>query len=113
MAFQAKRRFQRSVQREAVKILSKAGIEYATYEDLSAGGLRLWLDHEVDLGTLYELEFKLRVWGQSPLEILVQGRVVRCVKIQDGFDVGVEFLNLPQATIAAIQKHFSAEEGPF
>ncbi|MDB5036867.1 MAG: hypothetical protein JWQ35_395 [Bacteriovoracaceae bacterium] len=113
MAFQAKRKFQRSVQREAVKILSPAGIEYATYEDLSAGGLKLWLDHDMEPQTTLSLEFSLREPGQTPQNIKVVGRAVRCIKTKAGFEVGVQFLNLQEPTREAIQKLFDGNDGPF
>ncbi len=113
MAFQAKRKFQRSVQREAVRITSKAGVEYATYEDLSGGGLKLWLDHPLEKDSSLSLEFTLRPQSDRTQEVVVMARVVRCVKINDGYEVGVQFVNLADSTRHIIQRLFASEDGPF
>jgi hypothetical protein len=113
MAFRAKRKYQRSVQREAVKIMSQAGLEYATYEDLSAGGLKLWMDHDVEPQTTLAIEFTLRDLEGGPVKIRVRGKVVRSLKSGAGFEVGVQFLDLNQPTQVAIEKLFEISEGPF
>jgi hypothetical protein len=105
MAFQAKRKFKRSVQREAVRLLTPSGLEYATFEDLSAGGLKLWMDHEMEPGTMIDLDF---------CSIRTMGRVVRSIKKNDGcFEVGVQFIDLQSSTRALIEKLVDSEEGPF
>lgn len=113
MAYRAKRKFQRSIQREAVKILSPAGLEYGTFEDLSVGGLKLWLDHELSISTTLSLEFSVYspLRGLTPLR--VTGRVVRCVLAKSGYEIGVEFLDASKSTHTAIEKLFDVSEGPF
>jgi hypothetical protein len=101
------------VQRDAVKILSPAGVEYATYEDLSVGGLKLWLDHEMLPPTTIRLEFSLRpaLQGSTPIKVL--GRVVRCLPSKLGFEIGVQFIGLDPTTQSAMEKLFDLSEGPF
>ena len=110
MAFEAKRKFKRSVQREAVRILTASGLEYATFEDLSAGGLKLWLDHEVPSGLMMELEFSLRASsGDLISNLKVLGRVVRCIKQSSGFEVGIHFVDLPQAARRSLSMALSGD----
>lgn len=114
MAYRAKRKFQRSVQRDAVKILSPAGVEYSTFDDLSLGGLKLWLDREMLPPTVISLEFTLRSSLRSAvIPIKVMGRVVRCIPSKRGFEIGVAFMGLDVSTHMAMEKLFDAEEGPF
>jgi hypothetical protein len=113
MAYRAKRKFVRSIQRDAVKILSPQGVEYATYEDLSAGGLKLWLDHDMAPTSTFLLEFSFRSPQGASQKISVMARAVRCTSSKDGFEIGVQFLNLSVATRTAIEKLFDVGEGPF
>ena len=113
MAFAAKRRFARSIQRDAVKIKSSSGIEYATYEDVSAGGLKLWLDHDVNIGNIFALEFTLRSVGGRNAEISVLGQVVRCITRPSGHEVGIQFLDLQDSVRKEILQHTKTEDGPF
>lgn len=103
----------RSIQRDAVKILSPVGLEYATYEDLSAGGLKLWMDHALEPNARLSLEFSVRNLDNTPLKIKVVGRVVRCVRSGDGYTVGIQFLDLSRTTREAIEKLFQPIDGPF
>lgn len=114
MAFQAKRKFKRSVTREGVRLMTPSGLEYSTFEDLSAGGLKLWLDHEIDSGVMIELEFSLSAASAAPKNSLrVMGRVVRSVKKENGFEVGVQFIDLQSSTRAFLEKLVDSSEGPF
>lgn len=47
------------------------------------------------------------------MKIKVLGKVVRCVSSKDGFEVGVQFMNLQTPTRMAIEKLFDETEGPF
>jgi c-di-GMP-binding flagellar brake protein YcgR len=114
MAFQAKRKFKRSVQREGIRVTSPAGIEYATYEDISAGGVRLIMDYEKAPHAALEMEFTLRGEnGESLGNIRTFGRVVRSIKLQNGYEVGVAFTNLDDRIRSMIERLIDAEEGPF
>ncbi len=114
MAFKAKRQFQRSSLREGAKIRTANGIEYSTLEDLSAGGLRLYLDHDVALGSLLELSFTVRSLstGRSE-EVKTMARVVRSVKEKDSYFVGVQFLDLKEEWRRSLQAMVDSKEGPF
>ena len=113
MAFMAKRQHPRSTLREGVRIRSDRGVEYATIEDLSAGGLKIYLDHDVAVGSLLELSFSIRVAGSSVEEICVLGRVVRSIKHNMGFFVGVQFMDLSERYRQSLQAMVDSGEGPF
>ena len=116
MAYRAKRQFKRNSCREAVKLVTDAGIEFCTYEDLSAGGMRLLLDHAAPIGSVMEIQFTLRPAAEKALprhEIKTLGKVVRCIQSSGDYDVGLQFLHLTPATRQAIEKAMDSEEGPF
>jgi hypothetical protein len=106
MAFLAKRRFPRETRREGVKIVSAQGVEYGTFEDISAGGLKLTLDRSADVGEILELEFRPRS-GEKDIHAPV--RVVRSMKKGRDFEIGVVFLgSFPQLASLVDPK-----QGPF
>lgn len=114
MAFQAKRKFKRCVQREAVRVIGPSGIEYATYEDISVGGVKLYMDYEKAPNVNLNLEFTVRgEQGENLGNIRTSGRVVRSIKSGDGFEVGVQFINLDDRLRVSLERLIDAEEGPF
>ena len=50
---------------------------------------------------------------QSLTKIKVLARVVRSKAVKEGFDIGVEFLNLDAAKRLQMEKLFDVGEGPF
>lgn len=114
MAFQAKRKFKRSIQRDGVRVTSPAGIEYATYEDISAGGVKLFMEYEKRPHAQLEMQFTVRnESGENLGDIHTFGRVVRSIKTQDGYEIGVAFTNLDDRIRAMFEKLIDGEEGPF
>jgi len=114
MAFQAKREYLRRSSREAVKILSERGVEYATFEDISAGGLRLWMDREVAFGERLRLEFLLPYSGSGRYEGMeVEAQVVRCESKEAHFDVGVRFVGLSASDWDRLKTTVDCTKGNF
>jgi len=113
MAFMAKRQYPRSSLREGVRIRSHRGVEYATIEDLSAGGLKIYLDHDVATGTLLELSFSIRLGGSKAQEISVMGRVVRSIRHDMAYFVGIQFMDLSDQSRQSLQAMVDSGEGPF
>lgn len=113
MAFLAKRQYPRSALREGIRIRSSRGVEYSTLEDLSAGGLKLFLDHDLDLGSVLELSFSIRIAGSKPSEFSAMGRVVRSVKQGTDYFIGVQFLDLDEKARQSLQAMVDSGEGPF
>jgi hypothetical protein len=120
MAYSAKRRFQRSPQREAVKIRTPHGVEYAVFDDLSAGGMKIWIDNPKDIGSLMQLEFSIRNPEGRIIHIRNSAIVARCVKAKiessDGFEIGVQFRESLSAELfsrASKTDAVDSETGPF
>lgn len=120
MAYSAKRRFQRSPQREAVKIRTPHGVEYAVFDDLSAGGMKIWLDHSMEEGSLIQLEFSIRNAQGQIIHVRNSAIVARCIKVRaetgDGFQVGVQFrqsLSSEYFSDASKSAGIDSESGPF
>lgn len=113
MAFMAKRQYPRSSLREGVRIRSDRGVEYATIEDLSAGGLKIYLDHDLAVGSLLELSFSVRVSGAKVEEISVMGRVVRSIKHDMAFFIGVQFMDLNEKYRQSLHAMVDSGDGPF
>jgi len=114
-AFRAKRQYKRSIMKEGVRITSPDGLEYSTSEDLSAGGVKIYLDRDPQIGSILELQFTLRSpEGKLLTEIKTLGKVVRSVKSNSGYQVGLQFLNLQDRAQVAINEMISSDkDGPF
>jgi len=117
MGYQAKRKYKRAVYTDGVKLETGNGVEFATYEDVSFGGLRLYLDHDVKAGAIMQASFTVRHGGIDKIrsEIRVLGKVVRCIKSISGYTVGLQFLNLTKETrenLASLVE-VDIEAGPF
>lgn len=114
MAYQAKRQFNRKTSREAVKLLSSRGVEYAVFEDISAGGLRILMEHKVELGTKFRAEFLLPYTGTGRYQGMeVEVEAVRCEPHKDGYDVGVKFSNLDSARRSQMETSIDCTPGEF
>lgn len=116
MAFQAKRKFPRVSGREAVRIRSSSGVEYATFEDISSGGLRLWLEHPIKVGDLLELEFDLPsdwVDAKQTRSMRRPARVVRAVQKGDSYEIGVQFLDAMPEISRHLGSAIDDQAGPF
>jgi len=114
MAFQAKRKYTRKTGREAVKILSQRGVEYATFEDISAGGLKLWMDRSIEAGEVMQVEFLLPYVGHGRhLGLEVDAQVVRCIKRDKAFEVGVKFLRLSDSEWQQLETAVDCTKGSF
>lgn len=114
MAFQAKRKFKRCVQKDGVRVVGPAGVEYAIYDDISAGGVRLIMEYEKAPHTPLEMQFSLRnEMGENLGDIRTRGRVVRSIKSDRGYEVGVEFINLDDRIRSMLERLIDADEGPF
>lgn len=111
MAFKAKRQHPRASLREGIKVRTAIGIEYGTFDDLSIGGLKLFLDHAKREGEVVDLEF--RVASGMAGQIKVLGRVVRCLEHSSGYEVGIEFVNIAASMRDRITKLFDTGEGPY
>lgn len=114
MAFKAKRKFPRSTRREGVKVRTAVGLEYGTFDDLSIGGIKLFLDHSKQEDELMQVEFNLP--GSPKIEIRATGRVVRSVKSSTGYEIGVEFLHIHPALRGELQEFcdkIDTVDGPF
>jgi len=114
-AYHAKRSSPRAAFKEGLKLKGPQGLEYSTVEDLSTGGLKIWLDHEMTLGSLVEVEFNLRSKQNGQILGAIQAitRVVRSVKSGDGFQVGLQFVELQHKMRELIDSFSDAEDGPF
>jgi len=121
MDFAAKRQAPRFTRCEAVRIKTPGGVEYATYEDISAVGLKLRSDRRLDLGSLLELEFDAPTSFRSDAPDLTQSirclaRVIHCSRLKNlkSYTVGVQFIDsLHLKQKALIQRWIDSEEGPF
>lgn len=115
MAYQAKRQFPREKQCEGVRLLTDAGVEFATIEDLSLGGVRLYTDRNFTLGSLIELEFSLRSaeTGKILGEIKTLGRVTRSRSKGNGYDTGVQFIRVSEVVRRTIELAIDCQEGEF
>lgn len=106
MAYQAKRQFFRRRLREGVQIKGTHGLEYATYEDICPGGLKVYLEHPLELKNLLKLSFSIPR-DRRNLEVQCCGRVVWCVERSDEpgcFEVGLEFVGLSDTARQHIQE---------
>lgn len=110
MAFLAKRKFPREVRRDGVKIVSDRGIEYGTYEDISAGGLKLTLDRPAEIGEKLDIEFRPQS-GESEIQMPVQ--VVRSIKVGKLYEVGVLYLRSYPRLIRSLESSVDPKQGPF
>lgn len=108
MAYSAKRSFPRSQFSEALRIVSSRGIEYATAQDLGAGGLQLLSDADFPIGMSLLICFTLRRGAEMSQKQERQAVVTYCRRVAQGYQVGVQFLR-PHSDSAA----FSQELGPF
>lgn len=116
MAFQAKRKFPRKYGREAVRLWTKSGVVYSNFEDISLGGLRLWLEHSLKPGEILEVEFDLPTdWVEASRHRSLRrpARVVRCAARGDFYEVGVQFLDAPPDWMRQISKPIDDQAGPF
>lgn len=114
MAFEAKRQFSRKTSREAVKILSSRGVEYATFEDISAGGLKLWMERPAESGEALQLEFYLPYAGKGRhLDLVVDARVVRSIKRDSHYEVGVKFTELKPDDVERLKTVVDVQQGRF
>lgn len=120
MAYSAKRRFQRSAQTDGVKIRTPHGVEYAIFDDLSAGGMRLWTDHSMELGTLMQIEFSLKNKEGALVNLKNSAIVARCVKAKvggsDGYYIGIQFresLSPEWFVDASNSEDIDVSSGPF
>lgn len=93
------------------------------YKDVSVGGLLVESDQPLPLGTLLKLEIKVPGWGkhqhrfgppgEGDLRPLVAvGEVVRIEKMdgEEGFELGVKFLNVYPDDLAALVRFIDAAQ---
>ena len=114
MAFKAKRQYPRYVLREGVKLETGIGIEFSTFDDVSCGGIKLYLDHEVKIGALIEANFTIpRGPNNIRSEIKSLSRVVRCIKQNKGYTVGLQFLNMSKDMKSNLSTLVDITDGPF
>jgi|GEM_PF-4653887 len=114
MAFQAKRQYVRRSSREAVRILSRVGVEYATFEDISAGGLKLWMKRNTIPGEVLKLEFLLPYSGAGRYQDMkIDVIVVRSEKKEERYEVGVKFIELPQGKRLLLETVVDCTSGSF
>jgi len=71
------------------------------------------LDHDVEIGSIFELSFSLRVPGAKVEELVVMGRAVRSVKSGSAFFVGIEFIDLTSKHRESLQAMVDSGDGPF
>lgn len=114
MAFQAKRHFTRRVGREAVKLLSSRGVEYAVFEDISAGGLRLRMERKVAEGSRFHAEFLLPYKGQGRYEqMIAEIEVLRCSPVGDHYELGARFCYIDAPSQKALENTIDCTPGSF
>jgi Tfp pilus assembly protein PilZ len=103
-----KRRYQRLAREVAVDIRYMdpdtkewEEVSKSCSRNLSALGLLVTTDRRLELGDMVHLDFFL---PSSPEHIKVRGRVVRVEELVGGeyFDIGLEFVNLDDLTLAKI-----------
>lgn len=112
MAFEAKRQHKRTQTRDGVRLMTRSGVEYATYEDMSVGGLRLHAERTMLLGDVIHVDFAVQTpQGRKTLKVL--GRVTRSQKSSAGFDIGIEFVDLPNQFRILLEAAVDSEAGPF
>lgn len=92
----------------------------SVYKDVSGGGLLVHSTGEVPLGTLLKLEIRLPGWGRhqghfgavADLDLrplVAVGEVVRLEALEEeGFELGVKFLNVYPDDLAALLKFIQA-----
>lgn len=116
MAFLAKRRFPRILNRDGVKLYAEHGIEYATFEDVSAVGIRLFLDREPRMGEHFRVEFRLprpqALSGAASSHFSLKARVVRVIPSGKGYEVGLEFLEGRDRIAAELHQGLDTAVGP-
>ena len=97
MGFLAKRIHPRKLLRDGVKIYAPQGVEYATFEDISGGGIRLFMNRSPELGEIFDMELRFPGLRQ---DTRISAKVVRVNESGRSFEVGLEFLKIDPATEA-------------
>jgi len=97
MAFLAKRIHPRKLLRDGVKIYAPRGVEYATFEDISGGGIRLFMSRAPEMGEIIDMELRFPGMRQ---DTRISAQVVRVNPSERSFEVGLEFLKIDPAAEA-------------
>ncbi len=112
MAFLAKRKHPRRTTRDGVKILGSQGPEFASFEDLSAGGIRLFMDRNPEIGEQFDVELRL---AGMPKSILLKAKVIWSKTQGRQYEVGSEFIekNDKLESLLIPKTDAGSLEGPF
>jgi c-di-GMP-binding flagellar brake protein YcgR len=103
-----KRRYQRLPREVAVDITyidpatrEEKEVERSCSRNISALGLLVLSDQNIEIGSLVRVEFDL---PDSPEHVTVQANVVRVEEITAGklYDIGLEFVDIDDLTLAKI-----------
>ena len=103
-----KRRYQRLPREVAVDISyidpatrEEKEVERSCSRNISALGLLVLSDQNIEIGSLVRIEFDL---PESPEHVAVQAKVVRIEEIAAGklYDIGIEFVDIDDLTLAKI-----------
>jgi c-di-GMP-binding flagellar brake protein YcgR len=115
MAYKAKRQFKRAELVDGVKLQTGVGVEFVTFDNVSAGGLRIHSEYEMKTGAYLEASFTVRSGCDSiHQEVSTLCRVVRCkMRPTTGYDIGLQFLNLNNEAHKQLQSFCGTEQGPF
>jgi len=91
MGFSSKRIHPRKLLRDGVKIYASEGVEYATFEDISGGGVRLFMNRAPLIGEVIDMELRFPGLRQ---DTRISAKVVRVNESGSSFEVGLEFLRV-------------------
>lgn len=109
MAFLLKRKYPRHGFRDGIKILGPVGSEYATYEDVSIGGIRLLMDREPIQGERLDMELRLPGMQRA---VQLSARVIRVQPWGRSFEVGAAFSKDSSDLSSFLKSEIDLESGP-